>query len=154
MSTRTRRFFTSLLSLYFLTAFNLKQVSALNCNATYSNACTTYPNQAQICTIFSHLTGANANYTAFFQQVADNVNWTIEDTHPLAGQYNNKLVLEVAFARIAATGAKATPFLLSLTNIIGGGNEEWSVQELEVRGICTSGMSFHVPKLWRLVVWF
>ncbi len=148
MSYRNRSFLTStLLSLRLLNAFNFKQVSGLDCNATYSNTCTIYPNQAQICTIFEHLTGVTANYTAFFQKVANNVNWTIEGTHPLAGQYNNKLVLEVAFARIAATGAKATPLLLSLTNVIGGGNEEWSVQELEVRGICTSGMLSTSPVL-------
>jgi ketosteroid isomerase-like protein len=129
-----------LTSLFYLCLLQPVRAAAVNCNVTYPNTLnTSYPNQAQICTIFSHAAGANANYSAFFAQVVDNVNWTIEGTHPLAGQYNNKTVLEAAFVRIDATGSKASPLIISIMNIIGGGAEQWSVQELEVTGICKNG---------------
>ena len=72
--------------------------------------------------------------------MSETVNWTIEGTHPLAGTYTNKTVLEAAFLRIDATGSKANPLTLSLTNIVGGGDEVWSVQELEVSGVCNNGL--------------
>lgn len=106
----------------------------------YSNARNTiYPNRAQICTVFESLTGVNANASAFFANVLENVDWTIEGTHPLAGQYHNRMILEAAFARIDATGAKDNPLILSLINVIGGGNEQYSVQELQVLGTCIDG---------------
>lgn len=48
----------------------------------YSNPRNTvYPNQAQICAVFESLTGVNANASAFFANVLENVDWTIEGTH-------------------------------------------------------------------------
>ena len=70
----------------------------------------------------------------------DNVNWTIEGTHALAGQYNKKTVLEAAFLRIDDTGSKEAPLVISIVNIVGGGGEEWSVQELQVLGVCRNGV--------------
>ena len=32
----------------------------------------------------------NGNGTAFFEHVADNVDWIVEGTHPLAGRYRSK----------------------------------------------------------------
>jgi ketosteroid isomerase-like protein len=32
----------------------------------------------------------NGDGAAFFENVADNVDWTVEGTHPLAGHYNSK----------------------------------------------------------------
>ena len=105
----------------------------------YSN--TTYPSKIQIAAVFSSLTGSNASYETFFAHVSPTVNWTIEGTHPAAGTYTNRTVLEVTFARIAATGSKQHPLNIELLNIIGGGDEEWSVEELQVYGICKNGMT-------------
>ena len=79
------------------------------------------------------------NQTAFFEHVADDVDWTIEGTHPLAGRYTNKTILEATFLRIDQTASKTAPFRLSIVNIVGGCDEEWSVQELQLLGICKSG---------------
>ena len=89
--------------------------------------------------MFESLTGVNANASAFFANVLENVDWTIEGTHPLAGQYHNRTILEAAFARIDATGAEGSPLVLSLIDVIGGGDEQYSVQELQVLGTCIDG---------------
>lgn len=128
---------TSLLYLYTLL---LSPIQALNCNATFpTTSQTPYPTRAQICHTFSHLAGANANYTLFFEHVLDDVNWTIEGTHALAGRYNNKTVLEAAFVRIDDTGSQQAPLIISIVNVIGGGEQEWSVEELQVLGVCRNG---------------
>lgn len=141
------------LLLYLLTLLS-SHTHALDCNVTYpSTPDTTFPNQAQICSIFSNLAGRNANYSGFFSQVADNVNWIIEGTHALAGLYNNKTVLEAAFTRIDDTGTAENPLTISITNIIGGGNEEWSVVELRVLGICRNGRSTYTSHRPFYLLW-
>jgi uncharacterized protein len=43
-----------------------------------------------------------ATQSAFWARVADDVDWTVEGTHPLAGRYRNKTqVLESTFTRLA-----------------------------------------------------
>lgn len=101
---------------------------------------TTYPSKAEITDIFSSIASSSPSYKTFFSHVSPNVNWTIEGTHPAAGVYTNRTVLEATFARISATASKQHPLSLSLHNVIGGGDEEWSVQELQVYGVCKSGM--------------
>jgi uncharacterized protein len=40
--------------------------------------------------------------SAFFERVADDVDWTVEGTHPLAGRYTSKQVfVESTFGRLA-----------------------------------------------------
>ncbi|KAL7895437.1 hypothetical protein HDV63DRAFT_381481 [Trichoderma sp. SZMC 28014] len=111
------------------------------------NYASQYPSKDQITAIFSHLTGTNASYSSFFSHVSPTVNWTIEGTHPAAGQYTNRTILEAIFVRIDATGSEERPLILTLTNVIGGGDEEWSVQELEVLGYCKNG-SLYPSSLW------
>lgn len=108
-----------------------------------STACATspYPSKAEINDIFSALAGNDTSAKEFWSHVSPTVNWTIEGTHPAAGTYTNRTVLIATFARISATGSKANPLELSVKNIIGGGDEEWSVQELEVKGVCKNGPS-------------
>lgn len=36
----------------------------------------------------------NGNAAQFFNDVAENVNWTVEGTHPLAGTYDSKETLK------------------------------------------------------------
>ena len=44
-------------------------------------------------------------------------------------------MLEAAFVRIDDTGSQQAPLVISIVNVIGGGGEqEWSVEELQVLG--------------------
>ena len=50
--------------------------------------------------LFSNLAGAETQST-FWDRVADDVDWTIEGTHPLAGRYHSKAeFLAASFARL------------------------------------------------------
>lgn len=60
-------------------------------------------------------------------------------THPLAGEYHNRTVfLTNAIERLANTLIAGTS-TLELVHIVGGGDEEWSVQELHATGVCKNG---------------
>ena len=61
-------------------------------------------------------------------------------THPLAGEYNNLTIFEIdTILRLENTVDPSHPLELSVVNIVGGGDEAWSVQELHVQGICKNG---------------
>ncbi|KAJ5151970.1 hypothetical protein N7492_010265 [Penicillium capsulatum] len=95
---------------------------------------TPYPTKDEIRTILAPLAETNLTSAEFFAHVSPSVHWTIQGTHPAAGVYTNRSVLEATFARIAATGSMQRPLAARLINVIGGGDEEWSVEELQVQG--------------------
>ena len=69
-------------------------------------------------------------------------------THPLAGTYNNRTVfVEDTLERLGATFSSNHPSSLALTKVIGGGDEEWSVQELHGLGVCKNGEALWRPLL-------
>jgi hypothetical protein len=57
--------------------------SSSTASAPVCTSNTTYPSQAQIGKIFGYLTAGN--YTAFFANVIEDVDWSVMGTHPLAG---------------------------------------------------------------------
>ncbi len=60
-------------------------------------------------------------------------------THPLAGEYHNRTIfLTDAIMRLDNTLLNGTG-TLDLVHIVGGGNEEWSAQELHGLGVCKNG---------------
>ncbi len=60
-------------------------------------------------------------------------------THPLAGEYHNSTIfLKDALERLGNTLVAGTS-TLNLVHIVGGGDEEWSVQELHGTGVCKNG---------------
>jgi hypothetical protein len=64
-------------------------------------------------------------------------------THPLAGEYHNRTIFAIgALARLANTLDPSQPSSLELVHIVGGGEEEWSVQELHALGVCKNGEQF------------
>jgi ketosteroid isomerase-like protein len=109
-----------------------------SCLCAQNQPSTTYPNQCQISGIFDYL--AQGNFTAFLSKVAPDVSWTLMGTHPLAGVYHNKTIFAIdALARLSNTLDSTQPTKLDLTHIIGGGNSEWSLQELHGLGVCKNG---------------
>ncbi|KAF2665442.1 hypothetical protein BT63DRAFT_459017 [Microthyrium microscopicum] len=142
-----------------LTSFSasIAAAASIQCSATnQTTAClcapnqakTTYPNKCQISEVFGYL--ADGNFTAFLSKVSPTVNWTIMGTHPLAGTYTNRTIFAIdALQRLSNTlqsTAGTTP--LTLTQIIGGGDEEWSVQELHGLGTCKNGLKYDNRFAW------
>jgi uncharacterized protein len=91
----------------------------------------------------------NGDGAAFFEQVADDVDWTVMGTHPLAGQYPSKK------AFIAGTFAKLGQVLplgtqLHVENVIV--QDDQAVVELHSLAIAKNGMRFDNRYCW--VVYF
>lgn len=117
--------------------------SAQYCSTNQTVSPTTrYPTKCQIAQVFNYPN--NVNLTAFFSQVvAPDVHWTLMGTHPLAGEYRNKTIfLTDTLERLGNTLVSGTS-TLNLVHIVGGGDEEWSVQELHATGVCKNGESYH-----------
>jgi ketosteroid isomerase-like protein len=87
----------------------------------------------------------NGDGAAFFEQVADDVDWTVMGTHPLAGQYPSKK------AFIAGTFAKLGQVLpqgaqLHVENVIV--QDDQAVVELHSLATAKNGMRFDNRYCW------
>ena len=92
----------------------------------------TYATHDHISDVFNHLT--KSDYPSFFNSVADDVDWNVMGTHPLAGQYHNKTVFAInAIARLGKIQDRSIKGNTTIVNIVGGCNEEWSVQEIQAK---------------------
>jgi ketosteroid isomerase-like protein len=123
----------------YLSTLTTATLASTQCTPPEKN--TTYPDKCHITKVFNYL--STGNDTAFFTQVAPDVHWTLMGTHPLAGQYHNRTVfITDSLERLDSTLDPAYPTTLTLTHIVGGGDEEWSVQELHGLGVCKNGNNF------------
>jgi len=87
----------------------------------------------------------NGDGADFFAHVADDVDWTVEGTHPLAGHYHSKADFrEHTFARlhkVLPDGAE-----LHVTNLITSG--DWAVVELQSMATASNGLRFNNRYCW------
>ena len=106
---------------------------------TYAKT-TTYPTKSEIKDKFALLNGDEP--LSFYElNVAQDVKWTLMGTHPLAGVYNNLTIfLFDSVGRLDYTIDHSKPTSFEVTRIVGGGNEEWSVQELHGTATCKNGI--------------
>lgn len=117
----------------------LSTATSTSTQCTPPEKITIYPDKCHIAKVFDYLN--TGNDTAFFAQVAPNVHWTLKGAHPLAGKYHNRAVfIAGALERLGRTIDPAYPSNLTLTHVVGGGDEEWSVQEMHGLGVCKNGM--------------
>jgi uncharacterized protein len=105
----------------------------------------TFPSQAQITDIFTALT--NGSFGIFFSHVIDDVSWRVMGTHPLAGHYTSKASFynstSLRLSKIEAPGGS-----MSLIRVVGGCDEEWSVQEMLGNATMLNGMPFVNQYSW------
>jgi uncharacterized protein len=82
---------------------------------------------------------------AFFQHVADDVDWTVTGTHPLAGHYPSKRAFQEAtfskLAKVLPNGARPR-----VTNVIVAGDT--AVVELESDATARNGMRYDNHYCW------
>ncbi len=94
-------------------------------------------------TLFDKLAGDDPD--AFFEQVADDVHWTVLGTHPLAGRYDSKQAFrEATFARLGRLFAE--PLKLSVRQVIVAGDS--AAVELCARATAKSGVRFDNDYCW------
>ena len=97
----------------------------------------------QVATLFGHL--AHGDGAAFFERVADDVDWTVEGTHPLAGRYRSKQAfLKGTFDKLG----KVLPHGAELTvqNILT--DDDWAVVELRSNATASDGLRFDNHYCW------
>ncbi len=96
-----------------------------------------------ITALFAHLEQGDG--ARFFEHVADDVDWTVEGTHPLAGRYHSKKdFLAGTFEKLAKVlpdGAQ-----LSTENILIDG--DWAIVELRSNATAKNGMRFNNRYCW------
>ena len=87
----------------------------------------------------------NGKSDAFFEHVADDVNWTVMGTHPLAGTYHTKAdFLTHTFARLDKILKEGV--LLRVTNILVDG--ESAAVEMESLSTTLNGKPFDNRYCW------
>ena len=91
----------------------------------------------------------NGDGAAFFEHVADNVDWIVEGTHPLAGHYRSKKAfIEGTFAKLSQVLPNGAQ--LHVKYLIVQGDE--AVVELHSLATAKNGMRFDNRYCW--IVYF
>jgi uncharacterized protein len=91
----------------------------------------------------------NGDGAAFFEHVADNVDWIVEGTHPLAGHYlSKKAFIEGTFAKLSQVLPNGAQ--LHVENLIVKDDE--AVVELHSLATAKNGLRFDNRYCW--VVYF
>jgi ketosteroid isomerase-like protein len=93
--------------------------------------------------IFAHLEAGSGD--RFFEHVADNVDWTVKGTHPLAGHYTSKQDFRAhtfeRLNRILPGGAQ-----LHVQNVLIAG--DWAIVELRSHATTRNGWRFDNHYCW------
>jgi uncharacterized protein len=93
--------------------------------------------------IFQHLEAGSGE--RFFEHVSENVDWTVEGTHPLAGHYTSKQDFQIhtfdRLNKILPEGAQ-----LRVQHIWVDG--DWAVVELRSHATAITGMRFDNRYCW------
>lgn len=93
--------------------------------------------------IFAHLESGAGD--AFFAHVSDDVDWTVQGTHPLAGRYRTKAdFVSHTFARLNEILPGGTQ--LHVQNVLADG--DWAIVELRSHAVAKSGMRFDNCYCW------
>jgi uncharacterized protein len=97
----------------------------------------------QVLDIFKRL--EHGDGAAFFANVADNVDWTVEGHHPLAGHYHGKAdFIANTFEKLGKVLPRGVQ--LHVTNALVSG--DWAVVELESSAIARNGLRFDNKYCW------
>ncbi len=96
----------------------------------------------QVRDIFNNL---ETNEGAFFAHVADNVDWIVEGTHPLAGHYHSKAdFLAHTFAKLAKVLPQGAELHVEHALV----SEDWAVVELHSLATAKNGFRFDNRYRW------
>jgi ketosteroid isomerase-like protein len=82
---------------------------------------------------------------AFFEHVADDVDWTVEGTHPLAGHYGSKSDFRAhTFEKLNRVLQQGTQLRVEHALV----NADWAVVELHSLAIAKNGLRFDNRYCW------
>ncbi|PWY81730.1 hypothetical protein BO94DRAFT_587433 [Aspergillus sclerotioniger CBS 115572] len=104
-----------------------------------------YPSTTQITTIWNKLiTGNSLGFISHFRPL---LSWTIMGTHPLAGHYD-KLSLFIVNGQLRLYNSLGTKPIYTLVNVVGGCENEWSVQEMRMQATAKNGRILDEINIW------
>ena len=93
--------------------------------------------------VFKHLESGDGK--GFFDHVADNVDWIVEGTHPLAGHYHSKAdFLAHTFEKLAKVLPQGAQLHTERALVSG----DWAVVELHSLATAKNGMRFDNRYCW------
>ena len=93
--------------------------------------------------VFKHLESGDGK--GFFDHVADNVDWIVEGTHPLAGHYHSKAdFLAHTFEKLAKVLPQGAQLHTKHALVSG----DWAVVELHSLATAKNGMRFDNRYCW------
>jgi uncharacterized protein len=93
--------------------------------------------------IFKHLESGNG--AEFFAHVADDVDWTVEGTHPLAGHYHSKADFRAhTFEKLDKVLPQGTELHVEHALVSG----DWAVVELHSLATAKNGFRFDNRYCW------
>jgi ketosteroid isomerase-like protein len=93
--------------------------------------------------VFKHLESGDGK--GFFDHVADNVDWIVEGTHPLAGHYHSKAdFLAHTFEKLAKVLPQGAQLHTEHALVSG----DWAVVELHSLATAKNGMRFDNRYCW------
>ena len=94
--------------------------------------------------LFDYLQSA-ATQSQFFARVADNVDWTVQGTHPLAGRYRSKQEFtEHTFARLAGVLREGAELVVEHLYVDG----DTTIAELRATSTTNEGAAFANLYCW------
>jgi hypothetical protein len=100
-------------------------------------------NVAKVRNLFKKLETGDGN--EFFTHVADNVDWTVEGTHPLAGHYHSKAdFLSHTFEKLAKVLPRGAQLHVEHALVSG----DWAVVELRSLATAKNGLRFDNRYCW------
>lgn len=100
-------------------------------------------NKQAVAALFAHL--EHGDGAGFFEHVADEVDWTVEGTHPLAGRYRSKQAfLDATFAKLTKVLPRGAQ--LATQNVLVDG--DWAIVELRSMATARNGMRFDNRYCW------
>ncbi|KAJ5146267.1 uncharacterized protein N7515_000831 [Penicillium bovifimosum] len=106
-----------------------------------------YVTQMYIWDSFKHL---EKDMSKLFTLIHKDVSFTVVGNHPIAGHYNDLMHFYVnALRRVSMLFIDhANLFEVHPQGIFGGCNAEWSVQEVQFKGVMNSGDPFDIINVW------
>ncbi|KAJ5958341.1 uncharacterized protein N7479_005491 [Penicillium vulpinum] len=106
-----------------------------------------YASQPHIWDSFKHL---EKDMSKLFTLIHKNVSFTVVGHHPIAGRYHDLMHFYVnALRRVSMLFFDhADLFEIHPRGIYGGCNAEWSVEEVQFKGVMNSGDKFDITNVW------
>ncbi|MBV8702010.1 MAG: nuclear transport factor 2 family protein [Bradyrhizobium sp.] len=99
--------------------------------------------EAYVRDLFKHLEDGDG--AAFFDRVDDNVDWTVEGSHPLAGHYRSKAdFIAGTFAKLAKVLPRGAQLVVQ--NLLV--KDDWAVVELRSLATARNGFRFVNHYCW------